>query len=471
MVDLQTGAFAAVEKPLLESLTVGARDLKALVSHPDRGGRCARAVLLDTLSYAASLVPAIADDAAAVDAAMRLGYAWTYGPFELIDRLGAGWLADALAADGRDVPPFLAAAARQAGFYRTVDGRLQSLDGDGIYREVVRPDGVLLLADIKRRGDPVARNGSASLWDVGDGVACLEFHSKMNSLDADTLAMVRQSIIIVGQQFKALVIYNEGSNFSVGANIGLALFAANIAAWGEIEKLVADGQDTYQLLREAPFPVVGAPSGMALGGACEILLHCDAIQAHGELYMGLVEVGVGVIPAWGGCTQLLARWQADPATPQGPMPAVGKVFELISTARVAKSADEARSLHLLAPGDGITMNRDRLLFAAKARALALADGYHPSPPGTYRLPGPSGRVALGMAVDAAARAGKATPHDVTVCRHLAAVLTGGEHDLTDTVAADWLLTAERRHFMELIRTPATLARIETMLETGRPLRN
>jgi 3-hydroxyacyl-CoA dehydrogenase len=470
-IDLKTGQDRISEKPLLESLEAGRRDLAALVAHPDRGGRYARAVLLDTLSYAAALVPEVADDIASVDAAMRLGYNWKWGPFELIDRLGPARLAGLLREEGRAVPPLLE-RVREGRFYREEGGALQALAPDGSYHAVARPDGVLLLSDIKRRGKPLTKNGAASLWDIGDGITCLEFHTKMNALDPEVLALISKAIAMgKKREFRALVIHNEGENFSVGANLGLALFAANIAAWGEIESMVEAGQKTYRALREAPFPVVGAPSGMALGGGCEILLHCDAIEAHAETYMGLVEAGVGVIPGWGGCAAMLRRWAENPKTPKGPMPPVAKAFEMISTAHVAKSAFEARDWMLLRPADGITMNRDRLLAAAKARALSLIEGYEPPKPAALRLPGPSGRAALMMAVDSAVALGRATPHDVVVCGHLATALTGGERDHTEETSEDQVRTLERRAFMALLHTDATLARVEHMLDTGRALRN
>jgi 3-hydroxyacyl-CoA dehydrogenase len=470
-IDLGTGKDRVSPKPALESLDAGRRDLKALVAHPDRGGRYARAVLLDTLSYAAALVPEIADDIAAVDAAMRLGYNWKWGPFELIDRLGPAHLAALLRADGRAVPPLLAQVG-EGRFYREEAGVLQAMAPDGSYHAVARPEGVLLLADVKRRGAPLAKNGAASLWDIGDGVACLEFHTKMNALDPEVLGLAGKAIAM-GKKgaFKALVIHNEAENFSVGANLGLALFAANIAAWGEIESMVEAGQKTYRVLREAPFPVVGAPAGMALGGGCEILLHCDAIEAHAETYMGLVEAGVGVVPGWGGCAAMLRRWAENPKTPKGPMPPVAKAFEMISTAHVAKSAFEARDWLLLRPADGIVMNRDRLLAAAKARALAMVDGYEPPKPVGLRLPGASGRAALMMAVDSAAALGRATPHDVVVCGHLATTLTGGSRDHTEETSEEEVRALERRSFMALLHTDATLARVEHMLDTGRALRN
>ena len=469
-VDLSTGEYRPTRKAALDSLEAHGSDLRALCEHPDRGGRYARAVLLDTLSYAAFLVPQVAG-VAAVDAAMRLGYAWKWGPFELIDRVGARWLANALRQDGRPVPPLLERVG-EGRFYCVEAGRLQEFTPDGAFRDVARPEGVLLLEDVKRAGKPLARNGSASLWDIGDGVACLEFHTKSNSLDPDVMAMLGRAVTMGSKgAFRALVVYNEGKNFSVGANLGLALFAANIAAWGQIEAMIEAGQKAYQALRAAPFPVVGAPSGMALGGGCEILLHCAAVQAHAETYMGLVEAGVGLIPAWGGCASALARFAADRKTPKGPMPPVARAFEMIATAQVSKSAAEAQEMGLLRPTDGITANRDRLLADAKSRALALAADYKPPEPITLRLPGPSGRAALGIVVDGFSHSGRATPHDVVVSDHLARALTGGTADITEETPLERIYDLERRAFMTLLKQPATLARIEHMLETSKPLRN
>lgn len=471
-IDLATGEYRPQTRPRLASVTAGAKDLRKLVEHPDKGGRFAWQLLSRTLAYAASLVPAIADDLTAVDEAMRTGYAWKWGPFELIDRLGPAWFAERLAAEGRPVPPLLAAVG-DGTFYRVEAGRMQVFGTDGAYHDVVRPAGVLLLSDVKLAGPPVAKNASASLWDLGDGVLCLEFTSKSNSLDEAILRQLQKAMkLIENGRFRALVVHNEGTNFSVGANLGLALFAANIALWPAIEALIAEGQRVYKALKYAPFPVVGAPSGMALGGGCEILLHCDAIQAHAESYIGLVEVGVGVVPGWGGCKEMLARWITNPKRPGGPMPPVAKVFEMISTAQVSTSAEEAREMLILREGDGITMNRDRLLADAKAKALALLEaGYEPPAEPVFQLPGPSAKAALDLAVAGFRASGAATPHDEVVAGKLAYILSGGDTDITDTVSEDELYRFEREAFLELVRHPATLARIEHMLATGKPLRN
>jgi 3-hydroxyacyl-CoA dehydrogenase len=469
-IDLGTGDYRPQRKAQVEAIKDAGRDLRALLSHDSDHGRYAWRVLSRTLAYAAALVGDAADEVESIDEAMRLGYNWKFGPFELMDRLGADWLAERLLAEGQAVPPILTAAAGKS-LYRIEGGDRQVLTLDGSYRTVQRPEGVVMLEDIKRTQQPVLKNGSAALWDIGDGVACLEFTSKMNSVDPDLMALLGKSIRVVQKQFKALVIYNEGSNFSVGANLGLALFAANIAAWPEIENIVEQGQQTYRALKRAPFPVVGAPSGMALGGGCEVLLHCDAVQAHAETYVGLVEVGVGLIPAWGGCTEMLHRWATLGCLPRGPMPAIGKVFETISTATVAKSAAEAKELLFLRPDDGITMNRYRLLADAKARALSMVDGYQPAAEQEFTLPGPTARQALEMAVGGFRRLGKATPYDEVVSFALAKVLSGGDTDVTEVLDEETLLDLERSAFMELVRQPGTLARVETMLLTGRPLRN
>jgi 3-hydroxyacyl-CoA dehydrogenase len=467
-IDLATGAYRPVQKSNLAEAE--AKNLRALLSLDTKAAHYAWRVLGQTLSYAASLVGDAAEDICAIDAAMRLGYNWRYGPFELIDILGAEWLAEKLQADGFAVPPFLA-AARGKSFYRLQGGTQEFLGTDGAYYPLTRPPGVLLLEDIKRRAKPLLKNASASVWDVGDGVLCFEYTSKSNSLDAQNLELLNQVIDLLPQAHKALVIYNEGQNFSAGANLGLGLFAANIAAWGEIEKLVALGHTVYKKLKYAPFPTVAAPFGMALGGGCEILLHSAAVQAHAEAYIGLVECGVGLVPAWGGCSEMLSRWAAAPKMPHGPMPAAAKVFEIVSTATVSKSAVEAREFLFLRETDGITMNRDRLLADAKTRALALVEGYTPPAPPSYRLPGPSGRVAMRIAAEDFRRKGVATLYDMVVADELAGVLSGGEADIIDDITEQDILALERAAFMRLIHHNGTLARIETMLTTGKPLRN
>ena len=466
-IDLVTGAY----EPSREAkLPEAARDMRALMASDDRYGRYAWAVMGDVLSYAASLVPAISDDIAGIDAAMRLGFNWKQGPFEIMDRLGPAAVAARLARDGRTVPPLLDAVGDRS-FYRVEGGRAEWFGTDGAYHPLERPAGVLRLEDAKCRAEPVLKNGSAALWDVGEGVACFEITTKMNSFDEGVLGLLERSLGLVAERFRALVIYGDGTDFSAGANLAQALFACNIAAWGEIDKLVRLGQRVFKAVKYAPFPVVGAPAGLALGGGCELLLHCDAIQAHAETYAGLVECGVGLVPGWGGCGEMIERWTAAPRMPQGPMPAVAKVFEAVSTAKVSKSAAEARASRVLRERDGITFNRDRLLFDARARALALVEGYAPPPRPEFRLPGPSGRAGMALAARSFRAQGLATDHDLAVADGLATVLSGGDADPLDTLGEDDLLALERSAFLALIRTGPTLERIEHTLTTGKPLRN
>ena len=471
-IDLATGEYRPEQKAALPELAATKGDLRALLSSDGRAGRYAWSVYGPVLAYATGLVPEAADSLVAIDAAMRLGYNWRSGPFELIDKVGTSWFAERLRADGIAVPPLLAAAAaRGEPFYTVEAGRAQAVGLDGRYHAVERAEGVLLLDDVRRAGKPLLRNGSASVWDLGDGVACFEITAKAAAVDEAVLTLLDQAITLVGERMRALVLYGEGTNFSVGANLGHAIVALNIAAWGELERSVTAGQTVLMRMKRAPFPVVAAPSGMALGGGCELLLHSDAIQAHAETYAGLVEGGVGLVPGWGGCKEMLLRWTAAKGVPKGPMPAPAKAFELIGTARVSKSAAELREMGVLRHGDGITMNRDRLLADAKARALSMVDGYVPPAPAELRLPGPSGRLAMELAVRGMAALGQASPHDVVVGRELAGVLSGGDCDAMDVLAEEDVLALERQAFLRLARTKGTAARIAHMLDTGKPLRN
>ncbi len=498
-IDLATGEYRRSERARLacvEAAKTGGP--RALVEHDSEEGRYAWRVLSSVLAYSASLVPEISDDVAGVDAAMRLGYNWRAGPFELADRLGPGRLADRLRAEGRPVPPLLEAAC-EGGFYREAGGRIEQIRAIGIgligtgpggigaagastteigsagtdpaggYVPIVPPRGIIRLADVKRGRERVIGNDSASLWDAGRDVACLEFHSRMNTLDQAVLGLIGQALDVVPDRFAGLVIHNDGENFSAGANLGEALFAIGAGAWDRLAAAAELGQGTFKAMKYAPFPVVGAPAGMALGGGCEVLLHCDAIVAHAETYAGLVEAGVGLVPAWGGCKELLARYSR--AGPGGPMPPVSRAFETVSLAKVSRSAHEARDLGILRREDVIVMNRDRVLAEAIDKVHALSPGYAPPEPPVFNLPGPSGKAALALAVGEFARTGKATAHDVVVADALARVLTGGDADLTDEVGEEALLALEREAVFSLMRTEGTRARIEHMLETGKPLRN
>ena len=468
-INLGTGDYARSEKPDLDAIQKAKKSgLQALLSCPDLAAFYAWRVLSKTLCYAASLVPEISDDIVAIDTALRDGYNWKYGPFELLDQIGIAWFVDKLSAEKQVVPPLLANKQR---LYETRSGNLAYSDLAGQYHLVQRAKGILLLSDCKLQNPPLLHNASASLWDIGDGVACLEFHSKMNTLDMDIMMLIRQSIEKVNSEFSALVIHNQGENFSAGANLTLLMQAIHSSNWAAVEQLITEGQQTYKALKYAPFPVVAAPTGLALGGGCEILLHCDAIQAHAELYTGLVEVGVGLVPGWGGCKEYLRRWLTLPKRPGGPIPPVIKAFETIGMARVSKSAVEAKELLFLARSDGITMNLNRLLADAKAKAITLSSNYAPPQSCIYPLPGKTAKVLLNMGIKAFQMLGKATDYDVEVGQKLAYVLSGGNADMTSPLSEDDLLALELEAFVALVKKPGTLARLDHMLKTGKPLRN
>lgn len=470
VINLKTGEYSRTTKKVsLASVEAAKAGIDALLTHPDIGGRYASSVLIETLHYTASLIPEISDDIAAVDTAMKLGYSWKYGPFEMIDKIGVDNFIKILQTNGKTVPPVLEKAAGKK-LYSVLGSHHSAIGLDGEYKEIIPPTGSLMLADIKLNKKPVIRNASASLWDIGDGIACLELTSKMNSVDPDILSLIEQSVALVKKDFRGLVIGGDADNFSVGANLGFMLMAANIAAWKQIEEVIRAGQHAMMALKYAPFPVVSSLSGMALGGGCEIVLHSNAVQAHIESYTGLVEVGVGLIPAWGGCKEMLLR-HVDVNNPNSIMPTISKVFETIATAKTAGSALEAKDIRILRESDGVSMNRTRVLADAKAKCLAMADGYTAPAPQTINLAGESGKIALFMAIDGFVASGKATPHDVVVSRILAQVLTGGNTDMQDTMTEQQILDLELAGFMELVKTKGTIARIEYMLQNGKPLRN
>lgn len=472
VIDLVSGGYGVAKRPQPDAARAAKKGgPRALFDHDSLEGRYAWSVMAKTLAYAADLALEIADDIEAVDRAMRLGYNWKWGPFELIDRIGVDWFCARLEANGIAVPSLLRIAKGRA-FYKVIDGRQHMLRGDGDYVAVIRPVGVVLLEDIKRRKQPLLANRSARVWDIGDGVACLEFTSKMNSLNPFILSLMNKAVKELPRRgFKGLVIHNNGTNFSVGANIAMLLVTAKLRLWPLIRWILKHGQGTFMNLKYAAFPVVGAPSGLALGGGCEILLHCDRLTAYAESYIGLVEAGVGIVPGWGGCKELLGRWTVTKNRPGGPMPPIMKAFEAIATAQVATSAFEAKDLMLLRPDDTVVMNLDRLLATAKQTVLDMADDYTPPQPLEMNLPGPSARAALELAVRDFVNKGVATPHDATIARELARVLSGADTDVLDTVSEARVLELERDAIVTLAKTPQTRARVAHMLKTAKPLRN
>jgi 3-hydroxyacyl-CoA dehydrogenase len=386
---------------------------------------------------------------------MQWGFGWELGPFETWDAIGFRDVLDALGETER--PALLA-------------GRDRFRDGG------VPPAGpdLQILKAAKDRERTVRRNAGASLVDLGDGVLALEFHSKMNAIGGDTIQMLHAAVKEASANFTALVVGNEAPHFCVGANVMLLLLEAQEGNWDEIDLMVRAFQDATQALRYSSVPVVVCPAGMTLGGGCEIALHGDRVQAAAEAYMGLVEVGVGLIPAGGGCKELLARSMEHLPGPQADLlPAVQRIFETIGLAKVSASAPDARRLGLLREADAITMNRDRLLADAKAVALErVREGYLPPVPRTAIPVGGEGLLAaLKLGVHLVWRAGRISDHDALIGRTLATILAGGSLPHRTTVGEQYLLELEREAFLKLCGEPKTLERIQYTLKTGKTLRN
>lgn len=466
-LDLVSETYRPLRNP--PQVAAGAR---AAMEHDGKGGRLADTVMRRTLAYAATLVPEISDSIADIDEAMRLGYGWKEGPFELIDRLGAAWFAEALAAHGMTPPDLVSEAARAGSFYRSENGQRLRLASGKSYQPVRRPDEAISLSDLKLSAQPAAETAAAALWDLGDGVACLELRSKMNTFNFDVMHAIEQLTDRVKQDFHALVIASDLPVFSAGADLRFFLKAVEESDWTTLRSFIDTGQRVFRALKFAPFPVVAATAGRAVGGGLEIALNCDAIQAHAEFQGGLVETTIGVIPAWGGCTELLQRAAGNPDLPHGPVAPALHAFDVIGRARVSSSAFDALRLGFLRPEDRITMNRDRLLSDAKATAIRLSDGYAPPQPQLLTLSGRSGASALINTLDTAALAGSLSPHDRVIGETLAKVLSGGDAaDPAKPLPEQHVLDLERDAFMELVATPATRDRIGHMLTRGKPLRN
>jgi 3-hydroxyacyl-CoA dehydrogenase len=472
VTDLQSGEYRPQRNVSSASLEASKGDAAALMADNGPGGRYAAVVMRKTLAYAVSLVPEIADGPDAVDEAMRSGYGWKQGPFELIDRLGAGWLADQLRAHGEPVPAYLELAAARGGFYTVADRRRMALLPNGEHRPLAIAKGVLTVAALSLSSKPVLSGGVANLWDLGDGVAGLEFRTKMNTLSSPLLDRLDEAVERTGSDFRALVIGSDAAHFSAGADLRTFLETVEAGGREALGRFLDHGHATFASIKYAPFPVVGAAAGLALGGGCEMLLHCDAIQAHAELSMGLVETRIGVIPGWGGCKEMLLRLLAMRDLQREPVAVALAAFGLIAPARVSVSAYEARALGFLRESDPITMNRDRLLGDAKRTALTLAANYVAPEPGCVLVSGSAGAAALVDMLDADAAAGRQSVHDRVVGEALASILTGGTSgDAAGLVEERAIMALERDAFMDLLSTPATIARVRHMLETGKPLRN
>ena len=439
------------------------------------------ALISETSLYAARRVPEIAGSIADVDRAMRWGFGWDLGPFEICDALGLEALTRRWTAEGRELPLLferLLAASRKS-LYESSAGELSVFDpASGKAVKVPEPPGVIILKSLKERSKEVARNSGASLIDLGDGVLCCEFHSKMNAIGDDITAMMQTGLNRLNTDFDALVIANQAPNFSVGANLMLLLVAAQEQEWDDIHDAVRRFQNANLALKHAPKPVVVAPQGMALGGGCEICLHGARIQAAAEAYMGLVETGVGLIPGGGGSKEMIIRANEHAAGAESLdlFHAFKPVFETLAMAKVSSSAEDARDLGFLRTADFISMNGDRLVADAKAAALALVrEDYHPAlvPPNepSIRVLGEELLAGAKLAIHMMLRGEYISEYDAHVARKLANVLAGGPLTESQLVSEQYLLDLERETFVSLCGERKTQERIAHTLKTGKPLRN
>src|SRR5687767_1321956 len=445
---------------------VGER-IRTLFNGKDKVGRFLRQTLAPALVYSANVTPEIAHSADDVDRVMRWGFGWELGPFEIADAIGIERVLEVT----REVAPELLAAgvppiwqdALSAGRLRLRDGEVPPAAGD-----------LQILRSAKQRTVVVKKNAGASLVDLGDGVLCVEFHSKMNAIGGDTIQMLQAGVREASRNFAALVVGNDAPHFSAGANLTLVLLEAQEKNWEEIDLMVRAFQQATMALRYADVPVIVAPAGLALGGGCEIVLHGDRVQAAAETYMGLVEVGVGLIPAGGGTKEMVAR-AAEQMTPGTSdfLPPVQRAFETLAFAKTSASAADAQRLGYLRPVDAFTMNRERLLSDAKARALQrVREGYQPPVPRTaIPVGGDSVGAPLKLGVHLALRAARISDHDALIGRKLASIMAGGSLPHASTVSEQQLLDLEREAFLSLVAERKTQERIQHTLKTGKPLRN
>jgi 3-hydroxyacyl-CoA dehydrogenase len=443
----------------------------------DKANRFLWSCLSENCLYAARRVPEIAYSIVDVDRAMRWGFAWELGPFEVWDAIGVEKMASALEREGKQVPPVVknVLASAKKVFYEYEKGSTHYFDlAANSLQPLPESPGIIILKSLKDRSGVVQSNSGASLIDLGDGVVCCEFHSKMNSIGGDLVAMIHAGVGRLGSEFEAMVIGNQAPNFSVGANLMLVLVTAQEGEWDDIHMAVRQFQRCNMAIKYARGPVVAAPQGMALGGGCEISLHSVRIHAAAEAYIGLVETGVGLIPGGGGTKEMLIR--ANEHSVGGEdldlFHALKPVFENIAMAKVSTSGEEARSLGYLRPSDLIAINRDRQIADAKETALAMVRaGYHPPAPAEIRVLGEEFLAGAKLAIHMLVRGEFATEHDAVVARRLAYVLAGGSITAPQTVSEQYILDLEREAFVSLCGERKTQERIAHTLKTGKPLRN
>ncbi len=483
-LDLETYEYKPQGKTKFPSLDAAKqiedlpKRIKTLVWGKDNVGEFLWRTTSRISRYAANRIPEIADTIVEIDNAIKWGFGWEIGVFEAWDAIGVREAVERMQAENQPIPAnvekMLESGAKS--FYKYENGQKSFFDfASNSYKPLPEQQGAIFLKSVKDRNGVIKKNAGASLIDIGDGVACLEFHSKMNSIGGDTVQMMNFAIDEVGKNHVGLVVGNQGGNFSAGANIMLLLLAAQEEEWDDINQMIRALQNAVMRLRYSPKPVVTAPYGLTLGGGCEIAMHGDKVRAAAETYIGLVEVGVGLIPAGGGTKELIMRaMDLAKQTPDAdPLAFLKKTFELIGMGKVATSAQEARSWGILRPSDAISMNGDRLIADAKQEVLNLASaGYVQPVERTDILAlGEAGQSAMKLALYMMKRGGFISEHDEFIGKKLARVMSGGDLNHQTFVSERHLLDLEREAFLSLCGERKTQERIAAMLKTGKPLRN
>ena len=455
-------------KPAVATDAELAGDFTLLIANDGVYGQYAWEILSNTLCYAASLVPDVNESLVAVDDAMKLGYNWLQGPMEMIDAIGVDEFIARLEKEGRDVPPFVRTAAGKS-FYRVSDGTLQYLRADGSYAELRRAAGVIRFSEERRKLQPILENTVASYFALPGELGLVEFHSKANTLDGDSMALMHEAVNHATENFKGLIIHNDAAHFSCGVNLGSVLGFLRNEDWDGLDQFLDHFQQTVLAMRYAPIPVVAAPSGLSLGGGFEVVLHADKVIFHANSVTGLVETLVGVVPGGGGVKETLYRWtEREGDVTKGAWQA----FMNIGYGKTARSPLEAEPLTMFRKGvDRYLMNRDRLLATAMDAALQMAGSYKAQTRQPLAMPGRDACQEMVKWLKKAQAKGHLTPHDVTTGSQIAMIVTGGDVDAGTMLSENDICALERKAFLTLARTNETRARIEYMLEHGSPLRN
>jgi len=481
VLDLETLEYKPVEKPDWKSVKKAkeisnvAERIKAVVNTDDKGGKFAWKNTANTLIYSLNRLGEIADDIVNIDNGMKWGFNWELGPFEIWDAIGVKESAEKMKAEGFNVPEKLdILLAKGETFYKDVDGEKYYFDfNKEDYVKVPVRYNVIILDSEKKKGKVLAENEGAGIIDLGDGIILCEFRTKMNSIDDKVIEMVNKAVDMAEAKYEGLVIGSQAAHFGAGANIFMLLQAAQEGRWWEIEDITKSFQDMTMRLKYSDVPVVTAPYNLTLGGCCEITIHGNRAVASAETYIGLVEVGVGLIPAGGGCKEMIIRSLSENMIEADVMKASQKVFEMIAMAKVATSAKEAQDFGFLRQTDKIVMNADSVVYYAKQAALSLArEDYKPQKyKSKVKVAGKTGYASFMLAMENMKQGGFISEHDMLIGSKVAHIITGGGVPEGTLVDEDRLLELEREAFVELCAQPKTQARIEHMLKTGKPLRN